>query len=289
MNGNVAFLGSGLMGTPMILRLLSAGFIVRIWNRSQQKARRAVDAGALMCATAADAVANASHICLCLTDANAMEDVLFGGGDLVSRLGGDATIIDFSTIGPNATKAFAERLARTAPGVRWIDAPVSGGVNGAESGELVIFCGGDERDVNEAKPILDPLAKRICHLGPVGSGQAAKLCNQLIVAVNVVAIAEALRLGRAQELDLGALTDALAGGWADSLPLQILGSRMARNVFEPPLVALGTFAKDLDLVSEGAETRLPMVHLASAIYRKVIEEFGDRDATALLTCLEKGR
>jgi 3-hydroxyisobutyrate dehydrogenase-like beta-hydroxyacid dehydrogenase len=276
------------MGTPMVLRLLGAGYAVRIWNRSPEKVRRLVEAGASLAETPADAAQGASHVCLCLTDGKAVEDVLFGPSGVVEGLCIPTTIIDFSTIGPKDTKSLAHRIAREAPGVTWVDAPVTGGVEGAETGELVILCGGADTDVALSRPIFSPLSKRVCHLGLLGSGQAAKLCNQLIVSVNVVAIAEALALGRKHGLDLAQLPDALAGGWADSLPLQIIGPRMATATLEPPIVALSTFAKDLDLVLDGAEG-LMVAERASSVLREVICEQGDHDATALFSCFEVAR
>lgn len=283
MTRRVAFLGTGLMGRPMVLRLLAAGFAVTAWNRSAGKVAPLVAAGAVAAATASEAVSGADFVCLCLTDGAAVEDVLFGSAGVAGVLAPGAVIIDFSTIGPQATRALAGRLAQIAPGVRWVDAPVTGGVRGAETGELVILCGGDPADVDTARPVLNPLAKRICDLGPLGAGQAAKLCNQLIVGINVIAIAEALALGRAQGLDVARLPDALAGGWADSLPLQIIGPRMAAAISDPAIVSIGTYAKDLALVAQGVPGRPGLADAALAICRDALGQgLGDADVTALL-------
>ncbi|AXB80499.1 NAD(P)-dependent oxidoreductase [Novosphingobium sp. P6W] len=283
----IAFLGTGLMGAPMVLRLLAAGYDVQIWNRSAEKAARLVDAGAKLASSPAQAVTDADIVCLCLTDGKAVEALLFGPAAVAAALAQHAIIVDFSTIGPVPTRALAERVSTIVPDARWVDAPVTGGVKGAESGELVILAGGAKDDIATVTPVLAHLSKRLCHLGPLGAGQAAKLCNQLIVAVNVIAIAEALALARANGLDIAALPEALAEGWADSLPLQIIGRRMATDTFEPPIVAVGTFGKDLALVLETASEHPALAGRAAAVYRAAAQAgIGSADTTALLAFIE---
>lgn len=260
MSGRVAFLGTGLMGAPMVRRLVVAGFAVNAWNRSADKAR---GLGADVARTAVEAVAGAGVVCCCLTDATAVEQVLFGPDGAARAMAPGAVLVDFSTIGPEATRALAGRLRDD---LRWVDAPVSGGVRGAETGELVILCGGEADDLARAEPVLAPLAKRVCHMGGLGNGQAAKLCNQLIVGANVVAIAEAMVLGRALGLAPADLPGALAGGWADSLPLQILGPRMAAGTMEPAVVSLGTYVKDLSLVLTAAQGRAELARAAESVF-----------------------
>ncbi|WP_309089555.1 NAD(P)-dependent oxidoreductase [Phenylobacterium sp.] len=284
----IAFLGIGLMGRPMAGRLLAAGYRVAVWNRSAGKAAPLVEAGAILTTSPAEAVAAADVVCLCLTDALAIEDLLLGAPDALGALKPGAIIVDFSTVGPGPTRALAAIVQAANPSVRWVDAPVTGGVQGAERGELVILCGGEPPDVDAVRPLLAHLAKRVCHLGPLGAGQAAKLCNQLIVAVNVVAVAEALALARANGIDPNALPDALAGGWADSLPFQIIGRRMAAGVDEPAIVSVGTFAKDLALVLRASSGRLELAEAADAIYRQARDlGIADADATALLPFVER--
>jgi 3-hydroxyisobutyrate dehydrogenase-like beta-hydroxyacid dehydrogenase len=287
MSPSIAFLGTGLMGAPMVRRLLSAGFPVIAWNRTPAKAAPLAAVGAGLAETPAEAVAGASIVCLCLTDAAAAEAVLFGVQGAALALAPDAIVLDFSTIGPVSTRILAARLA-AATGVRWVDAPVTGGVSGAEAGELVVLSGGDAADLEAVRAMLSPLARKVHHLGPLGAGQAAKLCNQLIVAVNVVAIAEALALARAHHLDLAALPQALAGGWADSLPFQIIGPRMAAGISDPPIVAVGTFGKDLGLVLAEATTRPAVAAQAEAVYRAAADAgIATADATALLAFVER--
>ena len=266
MTSSIAFLGAGLMGTPMIRRLLAAGYDVRVWNRSRAKLAPLLAEGASIAESPGDAVRSVDLVCLCLTDADAVEAVLFGDdASAAAAMTPGSLIVDFSTIGPERTRAIARRLSKQRA-ITWVDAPVSGGVKGATDGQLVIMCGGTDHDIERARPVMELLSKRISHVGPLGSGQAAKLCNQLIVATNVVAIAEALALAGANGLDPRKLPSALADGWADSLPLQIIGTRMASGTMDPPIVSIGTFAKDLSLVLKNTPDPLQLTSAASAIY-----------------------
>lgn len=279
----IAFLGTGLMGAPMAARLLAAGLSVRVWNRSPEKLRPLIDLGAVSAASPAGAVADVQLVCFCLTDGEAIAELLFGPAGLAEAIPAGALLVDFSTIGPKATRALASQLQANRSDIGWIDAPVSGGVRGAETGELVVMCGGDADAVASVRPVLSVLAKRVCHLGPLGSGQAAKLCNQLIVSANIAAIAEALVLGQEQGLDIAALPDALAGGWADSLPLQIIGSRMAAGSVEPPIVSIGTYVKDLALVLDSAGQLPQLATRASEIYAAAaMDGQGGADVTSLI-------
>lgn len=282
----VAFLGTGLMGAPMVRRLIGAGIAVNIWNRSPEKAVPLAAEGAVRFDTAAAAIRGVKTIGLCLTDGPAVEDILFGPSGIAAYLHPEAVIVDFSTIGPNATRELVARLAKLAPSVRWVDAPVTGGVKGAEAGSLVLLCGGDAADIEALRPMLEPLSKRICHLGPLGQGQAAKMCNQLIVAINVIAMAEAMGMARDQGLDITKLPDALEGGWADSLPFQLIGRRMAEGISEPKIVAIGTIAKDIGLALECSSREMGLASAAARIYRSALNEgLEQQDATALLPLL----
>lgn len=267
---NIAFIGLGLMGAPMAGRLLAAGFQVRIWNRTRAKLRPLIDAGAQAGESPAEAAERADLLCLCLTDRTAVEAVLFGPDGVTRAFTPPGLAVDFSTIGPDATLSIAGRL-RGECGTAWVDAPVSGGVTGAEQGKLVIFCGGADGDVDRLTPVFAALARRVTRVGELGAGQTLKLCNQLIVATNLIAIAESLSLARASGLDLKMIPDALAGGFADSLPMQIFGRRMAHGVTTPVLGELSLMLKDLSAVDElarGHQSRLPMTRAALDIYRQ---------------------
>jgi 3-hydroxyisobutyrate dehydrogenase len=265
----LAFIGAGLMGTPMIRRLLLAGFEVRVWNRSPAKVEPLVAAGAVHAASPAEAASGCDAVLLCLSDVAAIEAALFSEHGVVNGAVPAPQLVDFSTIGPVPTREFAARLyART--GTTWVDAPVSGGVTGAEQGKLVLLCGGSAADIAKLTAVFDALSQRHTRIGDIGDGQTLKLCNQLIVASNLVAIAESLALARASGLNMNIVPEALAGGFADSLPLQIFGRRMAAGVTIPVLGELNLMLKDLRAVERLAGIKrchLPLMAAALDVYR----------------------
>ncbi len=281
----VAFLGTGLMGTPMARRLAGAGFRVVAWNRTAEKLERLTAAGVFPATSAAEATTGADYICLALSDSVAVEEVLFQPNGVAATARPTQLLIDFSTSDPAVTRTLAARL-NTQCGVRWIDAPVSGGVNGASMGTLVAFCGGEEDDIAGARGVLAPLTSRVSHLGPLGAGQAAKLCSQLIVATNLLAIAEALSLARACALDMCRLADALTGGFADSAPLQIFGRRMASGVTAPKLGELSLMLKDVEAAVGAAlvgGSLIPLGQHVLAMYRAAqARQLGSQDVSALI-------
>jgi 3-hydroxyisobutyrate dehydrogenase len=173
--------------------------------------------------------------------------VVFGHDGLAGVLRTGQLLIDLSSIAPDTTREMAERLA-TACGAHWIDAPVSGGLPLARAGRLIVFAGGDAHAIARAAPVFDALAQRVTHMGGHGAGQLAKSCNQMIVACNLVTIAEMLAFAQRAGIDATRLPAALAGGFADSLPLQIFGPRMAAGIDTPRIGGLGTFRKDIDQV-----------------------------------------
>ncbi|HTV95122.1 MAG TPA: NAD(P)-dependent oxidoreductase [Steroidobacteraceae bacterium] len=266
----VGFLGVGLMGAPMARHLLSAGFRLRVWNRTRSKVAPLVEAGATAAPLPAEAADGADVLCLCVTDKRAVESILFGPGGAVGALRMPPLVVDFSTIGPTATLALAERLEHQR-GTSWVDAPVSGGATGAEHRKLVIMCGGPPADVARLGPLFAAFSQRVTRVGELGAGQTLKLCNQLIVATNLVAISEAFKLASDSGLDLQAIPQALAGGFADSIPLQIFGPRMAQGTFTPVLGELALMLKDLSAVEDLAGehgSALPMTQAALEIYRE---------------------
>jgi 3-hydroxyisobutyrate dehydrogenase len=266
----IAFIGTGLMGTPMARRLLAAGFAVRVWNRTPRKLEALIDAGAEPAASPADAAGGADAVFLCLSNSAAIDAVLFAEQGVARSNAAPPLLADFSTIGQGKTIEFARRL-RAQCGTAWVDAPVSGGTVGAEHGRLVIFCGGASADVDRLRPAFQALSQRITHVGDLGAGQTLKLCNQLIVASNLVAIAEALVLARASGLDPTILPGALAGGFADSIPLQIFGRRMAERVTTPVLGELALMLKDLNAaadLAQGNRTALPLMTAALKVYER---------------------
>jgi 3-hydroxyisobutyrate dehydrogenase len=277
----IGFIGLGDMGLPMARRLIAAGLEVVAWNRSPEKLALVAEEGATAAGSAAEVGHRADLIGLCLTSETAVESVVFGSMGLMSDLpsGAQRWVADFSTGDPQAARGFADRTARS--GVHWVDAPVSGGVRGATTGQLVVFAGGDADDIEHLGPLLMPLAGRISHMGSVGAGQAAKICNQMIVACNLLMIAEALAVGRKAGVDVRRLPEALRGGFADSAPLQIFGPRMAEHVFDPRLGAIGLMAKDIALAQRLAASvggRIPLTGLCAKLY-SLAEHHPDMAAT----------
>ena len=240
----LGFIGMGLMGSRMTTRLLAAGFEVWVWNRSPDKCLPLVAQGAKLAASLATIAQQCDIIMLCLSDTPAVESVLFGEKTLENHVKNGQLIIDFSSITPDATRDFATRLQ--AKGVHWIDSPVSGGVMGAENGTLILMAGGAATQIERLRPIAAHLGQKLTHMGEVGTGQITKICNQMIVASNAVLIAETVALAAKAGVDAAQLAPALAGGFADSLPLQILAPRMASNTFEPVQWKVQTLLKDLD-------------------------------------------
>ncbi|SEC17352.1 2-hydroxy-3-oxopropionate reductase [Burkholderia sp. WP9] len=274
----IGFCGPGLMGAPMIRHLLRAGHTVHVWNRTRAKAEALLADGAQVVDTPRELAVRCEAVLLCVADAAAVEETVFGASGLLS---GDAPIagrlrwiVDHSSIPPAATRALAQRAAaltairanegtnagagESVGGVSWIDAPVSGGVAGATAGTLAVMAGGAAADVAAVKPLLAAYASRVTHMGEVGAGQTAKLCNQTIVTATLAAIAEAVSLAQRSGLDASRLTEGLAGGWADSVLLQIFVPRMTQSGLAP-VGAFRTFQKDIDTVAATAyETGTPM-------------------------------
>ena len=235
----IAFLGMGLMGTRMATRLLQAGYKVAVWNRSPQACEPLTDQGAT--ALKLEQIAEYPIILTCLADDTAVQNVFT---QMQPHLKSGQIIVDFSSLSVAATQTLAQSAQQQ--GVTWIDSPVSGGTIGAEQGTLVIFAGGDAEIIEQLTPIYQVLSQRVTRMGESGTGQATKICNQLIVAANSTLIAEAVALADHAGVDTTLLAPALAGGFADSKPFQILTPRMATHTFEPVQWKVQTLSKDLN-------------------------------------------
>lgn len=263
----LGFCGLGLMGAPMVRRLLDAGHEVVVWNRTASRAQEARQWGAQVADSPADLASQCAHVVMCLFDAPAVEAVVFGDQGLVK---GTALthLLDHSSLPVDDTRDFARRLQRET-GAAWVDAPVSGGVAGAESGTLAIMAGGDVDALHIFEPALNAYSQRVTHMGDTGSGQATKLCNQTIVTATITAIAEAVALATDNGVDAARLHEALAGGWADSTLLQVFVPRMTSS--EPVLSAtVGTMLKDLNTIAALAaksDTAMPVSAATQHIFR----------------------
>lgn len=245
-NSKIAFLGMGLMGSRMVTRLVQAGFDVAVWNRTASACEPLIDMGAH--ALDLDNIAKYPIILTCLADDQAVQAVF---ERIQKHLKPGQVIVDFSSLSVDKTKLLANLAAQQQ--VTWIDSPVSGGTAGAENGTLVIFAGGDAETIQDLSLIYNVLSQRVTRMGDTGTGQATKICNQLIVAANSTLIAEAVALARQAGVDTTLLAPALAGGFADSKPFQILTPRMATHSFEPVQWKVQTLSKDLNNAVKLAE------------------------------------
>jgi len=278
----LGYLGLGMMGFPMTRRLVNAGYDVTVWNRSSGKAAALIEAGAKLAPQPGDVAATANIIFMCLTDAAAVEEVVFGSDGLATVAGSGKLVVDFSSIHPDATRAIAARL-KAANGMAWIDAPVSGGTKGAEEGTLAVMAGGEAADIDRVRPYILAMARRLTHMGPTGAGQTTKLCNQVIVGCAMAVLAEAARFAVNAGIDAKRLPEALAGGFADSIPLQLFVPRMVAGMHSPPMGHISTMLKDLDTVIDVARdtsSPVPMSALAAQLFRLAKTSRG-ADADAL--------
>jgi 3-hydroxyisobutyrate dehydrogenase-like beta-hydroxyacid dehydrogenase len=212
---SVGFIGLGDIGTPMAQRILEAGLRLVVWNRTPAKMQPLLDAGATAAQSPADLAQRSDIVCTCVTDAAALESVVFGGDGIAAAPGRARLLLDNSTTHPRISRDMAERLL-AASGMRWLDVPVSGGPVGARAGTLAAMVGGDADDLEFARPVISSYARQVTHMGPVGAGQATKACNQLINFVGMAAVAEALHLAAGFGIDVDRLPRALAGGFADT-------------------------------------------------------------------------
>jgi 3-hydroxyisobutyrate dehydrogenase len=261
----LGFIGIGLMGKPMSLRLLDAGFSVNVWNRSPEKLQPVIELGANACASIAELVRASEVIILCLADTAIVESVV--RNDIATHGKPGQLLIDLSSIHPENTRRLAVLLHEKCA-MGWVDAPVSGGVAGAEQGNLAIMAGGSREHIDLARIVLAPLYKQLTHMGEVGSGQITKICNQMIVSCNVLVIAEMMALAKQAGVDAQQISVALAGGFADSKPLQIVAPEMATETFEPVKWRVKTLLKDLTMaidLSAKQGNAVPMSALAAQL------------------------
>ena len=287
----LGFIGLGNMGLPMARRLIAAGHAVTVWNRNGERARSLQDLGAAVASTPAELAEQCEIVGLCLTNGDAVREVVTGPRGLLAATHLPGVAVDFSTIAPEEAREMAAHSA--ARGMQWVDAPVSGGVPAAEAGTLICFAGGEAAAIDVARVLLAPLTQRVSHMGPNGAGQATKICNQMIVAVNVLAIAETVAFARKAGVSTAALAPALAGGFADSTPLQIFAPRMAAGPFEPRQPAIGLMAKDIGISQARAQDLgavTPLCGHASELYQgmfKTNPELRDADVSELVRQYDK--
>jgi len=265
----IGFIGLGIMGEPMARNLMKAGHKVTVFNRTRSRGDALVSEGASRAETPADAARGVEFVITIVTDTPDVESVLFAENGVVEGISGESkpTVIDMSTISPEATKGFAARLAEH--GVALLDAPVSGGDIGAINGTLTIMCGGDEAAFQSAEPLFDAMGSRWTHVGPSGAGQSVKACNQVLCAINMVATCEALSLAKAMNLELDKMLQVVTGGAGNSWALEKLGTRIAKGDFDPGFM-VRLIQKDLRIVMDSSNNEnlaLPGTSLAAELFK----------------------
>jgi len=281
------------MGIPMAQRLIRADLNVHVWNRTASKLDDKRLVGAVIESELAHLAQQCDVILLCVTNTEAVEDLLFAGEThtsdraqgLAQHLHPRHLVVDFSSIAPDKTREFSQRLLNQSS-TPWVDAPVSGGVAGAESGTLAIMAGGPEDIIEALLPLFNLLAQRTTRMGDCGSGQTTKICNQMIVSCNVAVMAEVLAMAESAGVDANQIPRALEGGFADSIPLQITGHRMAARDYEDLKWRVDTLLKDLTMakkLSREIQSSIPMSDLAQTIFDKHSKAgFGAEDPATLI-------
>ncbi len=285
----IGYIGVGLMGLPMAARLVTRGYRVTAYDIAPERMDAVRQAGAQTAASAAEAARDAEFVVLNLPTTEAVERAALGEGGVWSAVKASQLVVDFSTIRPATARELAGKL-RAATGAGWIDAPVSGGPPASGDGTLTVMAGGTKEDLERAMPLLGEVAARVTHLGPVGSGLAAKMINQLVVGIGHAMLAEAIVLAEASGIDATSVPGALAGGLADSNLLQRFYPRMVRREFAPQGY-VRQLLKDLEMVHEFAaatKSPTPMTAQALSLYR-MLAHLGhtELDTTALIKLYDR--
>jgi 2-hydroxy-3-oxopropionate reductase len=284
----IGFIGLGIMGAPMSVHLVKAGFTVAGYNRTAAKAAPLAEAGGRAAGSIADAVRDADIVAVMVPDSPDVRAVLAGEDGVFANAKPGALIIDFSSIRPDVTKELAEQAH--AQGFRLLDAPVSGGEAGARNAALSIMVGGAAADFEAARPVFDAVGKTVVHVGPSGSGQTVKAANQLIVASNIQALAEAVVFLRAYGVDLDAAMEVLGGGLAGSAVLTQKKGNMLGNTFQPGF-RVELHHKDMGIVTSAAREAgvvLPACALVAQLMASALAVGdGGLDHSALLRGVER--
>jgi len=245
----IGFIGLGLIGTPMCLNLVKAKYHVSVWNRTQSKAEKLVDAGAVSLGSPKEIAENSEVIITCVSDSKDVKDVVLGADGVIEGIDEGKIVIDMSTISPSVTREIAEQI--NSEKAKMLDAPVSGGVNGAEAGVLSIMVGGDKSVLDSVSPILNELGSKITYCGSNGMGQVTKLSNQIIGMGNLAAMCEAIVFASKAGADPEALINAWSAGAAGSWMVDNLGEKVFKREFEPGFM-VKLAQKDLNLVLDAA-------------------------------------
>jgi 2-hydroxy-3-oxopropionate reductase len=284
----LGFVGLGIMGRPMALNLRKAGHAVWVYGRRAATMQPLIDAGANTCASPKDVAANADIVFICVSDTPDVEQVALGDGGLIHGVRPGSVVVDMSTISPTATRAFASELKKR--GADMLDAPVSGGEIGAINATLSIMVGGRPEVFTRVKPYFEAMGKNIVHVGDHGAGQVAKACNQVVAAVTIEAVAEALTFARRSGVDPAKVREALLGGFAGSKILEAHGRRMLDNDFKPGF-KVKLHQKDLKIVMDDARKlglTLPGAALVAQHLNALMDSGdGDLDSAAIVKVVER--
>jgi 3-hydroxyisobutyrate dehydrogenase len=284
----VGFLGLGIMGHAMARNLLDAGFPLTVWNRTPGRDAELVEAGAVRAHGPSEVAARSDLVFLCLSDTPDVEAVVLGPGGVLEGADPGTLVVDMSTISPRVTREIANRLDES--GVRMLDAPVSGGSEGAARGTLSIMVGGNPEDLERARPALRAMGTTITHVGPIGAGQTVKLVNQIVVVVNMLAVGEGLLFAQAAGVDLERTLEAITGGAAGSWMLANRGPQVVARDWRPGFT-IDLQEKDLRLALEAAdELGVPLLGAGTVrqLYRSLQRDgVGSLGNHALVRALEK--
>jgi 3-hydroxyisobutyrate dehydrogenase len=283
----IGFIGLGIMGGGMASNLVRAGFEVSVWNRTARRAEPVVALGATLRGSPAEVARNSDIVITCVSDTPDVEQVILGDEGIIKGARPGMLVIDMSTISPQATRTLAEKLGEA--GVAMLDAPVSGGSEGAAKGTLSIMVGGDAADVERAMPVFGAMGKTITHVGELGAGQTVKLVNQILVVGNCLAMCEALLFAQAGGVDLQKTLDAVTPGAAGSWMLSNRGPQIIRRDWRPGFM-IDLQQKDVRLVLDAADelgVPLPATSLIFNLYRTLeARDLGSEGNHALIKALE---
>ena len=289
MTTKIGFIGLGRMGLPMSYNLLRAGYDLTVHNRSQEKVRQIADAGATAAMSAAAVAATCEIVLACLPDVVTCETVLLGSDGVLANARPGQIIVDHSTVGAATSQACA--AAAESRGAMFLDAPISGGTERATDGTLTIMVGGPKEAYDKALPAFDIMGAVVRHVGPTGSGTAAKLVNQLLVGVHMVAAAEAMLLGAKSGADPALVFELVNSGWGQSFVLGRNAPAMLDRDFDGIRTQLRVFLKDLGLIQEMArdlDTPIPGGDLAYRLLGEAVEQgLGDLDSAAIVLPMEE--
>ena len=288
MSDQIGFIGLGIMGSGMAGNLLDKGHNVVVWNRTPSRLEPLVAAGAVAGDSPADVARRCPIVMICVSDTPDVDAVLMSEGGLLEGISEGSLVVDHSTISPAGTVWFADEVA--ARGGAWVDAPVSGGSEGAQRGTLSIMVGGTDVDVARARPYMEAFGTTITHVGPIGSGQRVKIVNQILVVVTQLGVSEALLFAQASGLDLEATLEAVKGGAAGSWMLANRGPQMIERDWRPGFT-IDLQQKDLRLALQAADavgSPIPGTALVFQLYRALQNEgLGEEGNHALVKALEE--